>query len=158
MCQQHGFSSGQKHGCFPFVGGDVSKIMRMGEKFMRHFMGRCGSQIPYNLEDLDNEYLITIPLPGRDKEDVKVSLIGRTLNITAKKPKTDEKSDDDVAKERTGHYSWSHFKFIDVNMDIPLPVNADENVIKSVMSKGLLRIKIGKNPSKTININDEGNN
>ena len=157
MCNEHNFNRSFGHGCFPFATKDISTMMQIGERFARHFIGRCGNSVPYNLEELADEYLITIPLSGRTKEDVKISLIGNNLNITAKKPKTEEKTKD-ASEKRADQFSWYFFKFIDVNLDIPLPANADENAIKSIMSNGLLRIKIGKKPSKTININDEGNN
>jgi len=45
----------------------------------------------------------------------------------------------------------------DVNLDIPLPSNADKDQIKSKMKDGLLRIKIGKKLSKKVDINIEEN-
>ncbi len=48
------------------------------------------SHIPYNIEDLGDSYLITVPLAGRTKEDVIVSLINKHLNIKAAKPQIPE--------------------------------------------------------------------
>jgi len=157
---KHGYHR-PKHGgfCFPFTGRDIGKMKQMAGHFMKNFMGGFGRYVPYNSEDLGDSYLITIPLPGRTKENVEVSLIGRNLNIKAKKPKIIEKEESaEKAKEESeSHpFPWRGFTFIDVNMDIQLPADADEDSISSKIANGLLRIKLGKKPAKNINIDDEG--
>lgn len=129
---------------------------------MKQHVIECMSQfggIPYNLEDKDDSYLITMPLPGRTKEELKISLINRILNIKADKPKDvveGEKKED--TKEEL-HGCWGpmgmgrkRFRFIAVDMDIPLPADANEEEIKSAMANGVLKIKIGKKAPKNINI------
>ena len=59
--------------------GDIAQMKRMAKHFMRNVMG---SFVPHNLEDLGTEYLITVPLAGRTKENVQVSIINKTLNIS----------------------------------------------------------------------------
>lgn len=154
MCQEkhsgpHGFAGC----CSP---KDIGRMKHMAGRFMKQFMGGFGNWIPHNIEDLGKEYLITVPLPGRTKEDVKVSLINKNLNVNAKKPKVPER--EGIKKEDKEQFSFPFhgFKFVDVNMDIPLPVNANEDSIVSKMANGLLRIIIGKKPAKPININEEG--
>lgn len=147
--------------CFPFTGRDIGKIKQMAGHFMKNFMGGFGRYVPYNSEDLGDSYLITIPLPGRTKEDVEVSLIGRNLNIKAKRPKIIEKEESaekarDESESHPFPFPWRGFTFIDVNMDIQLPADADEDSISSKIANGLLRIKLGKKPAKSINIDDEG--
>lgn len=129
-------------------------------KIARHVeecMGKFGSMVPYNLEDREEGYLITVPLPGRTKEDVTVSLIGNSLNVKASKPKSEGETKEESAHARHPFLRF-FFTFIDVDMDIPLPANADLDSIKSVMANGLLKVKVGKKPSKKIDINDAGNN
>ncbi len=46
------------------------------------------------------------------------------------------------------------FTFVEVNMDIPLPVDVDAETIVSKMANGLLKITMGKKPAKNINISD----
>lgn len=129
-------------------------------KIARHVeecMGKFGSWVPYNLEDREEGYLITVPLPGRKKEDVTVSLIGNSLNVKASRPKIEGGTKDDSGHR--GHpFLRFFFTFIDVDMDIPLPANADLDSIKSVMTNGLLKVKVGKKPSKKIDVNDAENN
>lgn len=136
---------------------DMARMKHMAGKFMRQFMGGFGSWIPHNIEDLGDEYLITVPLPGRTREDVQVSLINKNLNVSAKKPKVPEKEGSKEEEKTEFPFPFHGFRFVDVNMDIPLPANANEDLISSKMANGLLRITVGKKPAKHIDIN-EGQN
>jgi HSP20 family molecular chaperone IbpA len=159
MCHGKDFGPQFWQGCFPFASGDFPRMM---EKVGHHFqecMGKFGSWIPYNVEEKEDCYLITVPLSGRTKEDVNVSLVGNTLNIKASKPKSDE--NEQIKEEQKGHkdpFFRFFFKFTDVDMDIELQENADLDSIKSVMANGLLRIKVGKKPAKKVDIKTEENN
>ena len=143
-------------GCFPFDPRMMHKMRRMAKHFMRGFMG---NHIPYNLEDLGDSYLITVPLAGRIKEDVKVSLLNNYLNIKAEKPKIPELAkikeppeEVNTPQECCGPAFWKGYSFIDVNMDIQLPADADTETLVSKMANGLLKISFGKKPAKKIDI------
>jgi HSP20 family molecular chaperone IbpA len=151
MCHGKEFESHSWCGSFPFE-RFVPHMMRKVAHHMEESVGKAGSWIPYNLEQREDSYLITVPLPGRGKEDVSVTLIGNNLNIKASKPKVDDEAKE-KSKEPKNPFLRYFFTFVDVDMDIPLPQNADLESIKSVMANGLLRVKIGKKPSKTINVN-----
>ncbi|MFW9877612.1 MAG: Hsp20/alpha crystallin family protein [Candidatus Thorarchaeota archaeon] len=145
-------------GCFPFNPQQVSKMKQMAMHFMRGFMG---SYIPHNIEDLGDSYLITVPLAGRTKEEVKVSLINKHLNIKAEKPKIPEKENlkEETQEQGSPHdycdpMFWKGFTFIEVNMDIPLPIDADTDTIVSKMANGLLKVTFGKKPPKKIDISE----
>lgn len=167
MCQEPG--SGPEcrphmkfHACGPFGHKDFQGMAQM----FKHHIGQCmkhlSGWIPYNLEDQGTSYLITIPIPGRTKEEVTVNLINKTLNIKATKPKeikeAEEKSKESKDQEEGFPWMRKFFTFIDVDMDIPLPAEANEAEIKSAMANGVLKIRIGKNPPKNINIGDNVNN
>jgi len=143
-------------GCFPFNPQQMHNMRKMAHHFMRGFVG---SHIPYNLEDLGDTYLITVPLAGRTKEEVKVSLINKHLNIKAEKPKIPEREkleekpeEEGVSHEGFGPFFWKGFTFIEVNMDIALPADADTDTIISKMANGLLKITFGKKPAKKIDV------
>ncbi len=158
MCNDERHSPAFFAGHCNFSPQDVARMKSMAGKFMRNFMGHFGDYIPHNVEDLGDKYLITVPLPGRTKEEVKVSVINKILNVTASKPDIPEYEGEEVKKNQKNHpFPDMGFRFIDVNMDIPLPADADENLISSKMANGLLRIIINKKPAKNININDENN-
>jgi len=143
-------------GPFPFA-HSFPYFMRKIARHIDECMGKFGSWVPYNLEDREEGYLITVPLPGRTKEDVTVSLIGNSLNIKASKPKAEGEAKDESGQIKHPFLRF-FFTFMDVDMDIPLPMNADLDSIKSVIANGLLKVKIGKKPSKKIDIDDTGNN
>jgi HSP20 family molecular chaperone IbpA len=162
MCNEspHGQHHGRKGmvGCFPFNPQQIRKMMHMGKHFIRGFMG---SHIPHNIEDLGDSYLITVPLAGRTKEEVKVSLINKHLNIKAEKPKIpeidnvkEETKEEGSPHECCGPTFWKGFTFIEVNMDIPLPVDADTDTIVSKMANGLLKVTFSKKPPKKIDISE----
>jgi HSP20 family molecular chaperone IbpA len=156
MCDDRNFGPRMMHGCIPINPRDIAKMKRMAHHFMRDFMG---GYIHHNIEDLGSVYLITVPLPGRTKEDVKVSLINKNLNVTASKPKVPEHEKLKDKSEKQGFpFAFRGFTFTDVNMDIPLPADADENTISSKLTNGLLRITLGKKLAKKIDINEEQNN
>jgi HSP20 family molecular chaperone IbpA len=132
-------------------------MRKMAKHFMRGFMG---SYIPYNLEDLGESYLITVPLAGRTKEQVNVSLINKHLNIKADKPNIPERGgvkekpeEEKSPHEWGGPFFWKGFTFIEVNMDISLPADADTDTIVSKMANGLLKVTFGKKPAKKIDVN-----
>jgi len=156
MCEDNNFGPRMMHGCIPINPRDIAKMKRMAHQFMGDFMG---GYIYHNIEDLGSVYLITVPLPGRTKEDVKVSLINKHLNVTASKPKVPEHEKSKEKFEKQGiHFAFRGFTFTEVNMDVPLPADADENTISSKLTNGLLRITIGKKLAKKIDIKEEQNN
>jgi HSP20 family molecular chaperone IbpA len=157
MCHENHHDPHVWAGFGSFSPRDIARMKRMAGHFIRNFMGGFG--IPYNIEDLGNEYLIVVPLPGRTKDDVEVSLINKNINVKAKKPKVPEhEKKEERTKEEDFQFPWNGFRFIEVNMDIPLPADADEESISSKMSNGLLRITMAKKPAKHIDINEGGNN
>lgn len=160
MCDERHHEHGYKGfaGCFNFSPQDIAKMRRMARHFMHGFLG---SHIPFNVEDLGDSYLITVPLAGRTKEDVKVSLINTNLNIKADKPKIPEREqikEKPKEKESTQDFCPPFFRkgftFIDVDMDIPLPVDADTDTLISKMANGLLKITMSKKPAKNIDISE----
>ena len=156
MCDDRHHGPRRMHGCMPFNPKDIARMKRMAQQFMGNFMG---SYIHHNIEDLGEEYLITVPLPGRTKDDVTVSLINKHLNIKATKPKVPEHEKIEKEPEQQRFpFMFKGFTFVDVNMDVPLPPDADENKISSRMTNGLLRVIIGKKPAKPIDITEDQNN
>lgn len=152
----HGIGIGAMCGCGP---EDMQKIGQMARKWMHAFMGGYEGGVPYNLEDKGDHYLVSVPLAGRTKEDVKVSLINNTLNVKADKPKTGDEEPDKKETNTTGGipFTENFFRFVKVDMDIQLPVDTDKDTIKSLMQNGLLKIKVGKKPPTNIDISDENN-
>jgi len=138
MCQEKYYGPKGFAGFFNFGPHEIAKMKQMARHFMHGFMG---SYIPFNIEDLGDSYLITVPLAGRTKEEIKVSLINKLK---------DKNSDQDWCMP----FFRKGFSFIDVDMDIPLPSDADTETLVSKMSNGLLKITMGKKPAKKIDISE----
>ena len=158
MCHEKHHGPKGFAGCFQFGPHDIAKMKRMAKHFMHGFMG---SHIPFNVEDLGESYLITVPLAGRTKDDIKVSLINKHINIKAEKPKIPEREGlKDEPKESKSAQNWcmpffgKGFTFVEVNMDIPLPDDANADTLTSKMANGLLKISVGKKPAKNIDISE----
>jgi HSP20 family molecular chaperone IbpA len=158
MCNEKHNIHGYKGfaGCFNFSPQDIAKMKRMAKHFMHGFLGN----IPFNVEDLGDSYLITVPLAGRTKEDVKLSLINKHINIKTSKPKIPEREHLKEPKEKESTQDFhppffrKGFTFIEVDMDIPLPVDADTDTLVSKMANGLLKITMNKKPAKNIDISE----
>ncbi len=142
--------------CGPPMGIDMKNIGRMMNRFMHGIAKNYEGWVPYNLEDKGDSYLVQVPLAGRTKGDVNVSLINTTLNITAKKPGPTETPDAEEKKDSP--FTRTFFSFVEVNLDVPLPTDANTSEIKSMMQNGLLKVKIGKKPPTSINIDDGASN
>jgi HSP20 family protein len=82
----------------------------------------------------DNEYTISVELPGLDEKDIGVQLLGDVLTISANRAlKVAE-------KERTESSSDSFVR------SVTLPDNIDQSKIEATYAKGLLTVKMPKFP------------
>ncbi|TXT64837.1 MAG: hypothetical protein BAJALOKI3v1_160039 [Promethearchaeota archaeon] len=144
-----------------FFSKEMPHMIRGIMSHLKDCMESFEGWVPYELEEYESDYLVRVPLPGLSKNEVELSLISGHLNIKAERKKDPEKRKkvgSNTSEVRRGQFFKHIFTTIydsDVNLDIPLPSNADEENIKSEMKNGLLRIKIGKKPPKKININPE---
>ncbi|MHA1688530.1 MAG: Hsp20/alpha crystallin family protein [Promethearchaeota archaeon] len=114
--------------------------------------------IPHDIEEAEGYYVIKVPLPGFTKEDVQVSLINGNINITASKP-YEESGEEWKTKEQEKipriFRGLMDFWERPINVDIPLPADANPESIKSVLKNGLLKIKIDKKPPKKIDVTSD---
>ncbi|MFO7794524.1 MAG: Hsp20/alpha crystallin family protein [Promethearchaeati archaeon] len=163
MCHETEWNVHSRRGHPDFFGEEFPYMLKDMLGYMKHHMKRFEGWVPYDIEDSESDYMISVPLPGLSREDLEVSLISSNLNIKAQRKGNKE----DVKKNHFRHPEFRRGDFLkdiftsiwkrDVNLDIPLPSNADEDSIKSKMKDGLLRIKIGKKPPKKVDINTEEN-
>lgn len=89
-----------------------------------------------DIEDSDNEVLVTAELPGVDIEDVDVSVSGNMLTLKGEKK--------DEHEEKTGGYfhreSWSG----SFQRSVTLPDAIDPDKVSAEMKNGVLRITLPK--------------
>lgn len=101
-----------------------------------------------DIEETENEYVLSVEVPGMNKENVSVTFADDTLTIhVAREDNKDSKDKSYICKERTS-----------INMERSYYLeNADENQITAKMENGILTLNVGKlkdisNSKKVISI------
>lgn len=90
--------------------------------------------MPTDIVDNDDEYVMAIDVPGVAKENINISFDDSYLTIKV----TDNKEDDDNNKyirHEITSYNMSRSYYLE---------NADENNIKAKLDNGVLYVKVGK--------------
>lgn len=91
---------------------------------------------PVDMIDCDGEVVVRAELPGLDKEEVHVSLVGSSLSIEGeKKSETEEKKENYYRRERT----YGSFQRI-----LDLPDNVDGGKADASFKNGILEIRLPK--------------
>ena len=127
----------------PFMGSPFGH----GFRDWRHFM-------PYTLKASATEYLITMPLPGFDRENVDVSVKGHHILIEARKErKKPEEGKKGYRKIRSvGGFLWKK-RYIHVLVPVPEKIEAES--VKAKLSKGVLTVTFKRTPGTKINVDVE---
>ncbi|HHW99967.1 MAG TPA: Hsp20/alpha crystallin family protein [Acholeplasmataceae bacterium] len=99
-----------------------------------------------DLIENDNNYELTVEIPGIEKSDINISYENKYLTITANKKQIKENVDNYIQKEiQYGSYTRKYFL-----------ENIDSDKIKASYNNGILNVLIPKlqvdNKHKTINI------
>ena len=89
-----------------------------------------------DVQDAEDKILVTLDVPGVEKEDITVNVRGDLLEITAEKKKEkEEKVEGYVRRERA--YSKFYRR-------TPLPSEVDPNKVDAALKDGVLRIEMSK--------------
>ncbi len=120
------------------------------DKLFSHLTGNIPvNNIPkYNIKKINNDFELTISLPGWKKEELNVNVINNKLNITG--------INENIKKEK--NYKWIQKNIFKNNFNISFNIFKNSIIKEAKLSKGLLTIKIkNKLPEKQkpqkININ-----
>ena len=88
---------------------------------------------PIDLHEENNNLIVTVDIPGFDKNDIKVSINGNILSINAEKK--DNKNGRTIMKQRP--------RVIDKKMRLPITVKEGEEKVNSAKyTDGVLTIEI----------------
>lgn len=102
-------------------------------------LGRWSSRsesMAMDLADRDDEFVVTVDLPGFDRDDVDIQITNHTLRIEAERDQsTDEKGEQYIKRERR-HRSASR--------SIRLPEEVDTENVEATMKNGVLEITLPK--------------
>ena len=89
-----------------------------------------------DLNETDNEYVVTIELPGVRKEDVSVEITEGVLTVRGEK-----KTEREEKKERS---RWVERSYGSFSRSFTLPANATPDRIDASYKDGILALRIGK--------------
>lgn len=89
-----------------------------------------------DLVEHDDEYLVTVDLPGYEKGDVTVRVTDHTLYIDAERDTADEQEDDHYLRRERSHRS--------ARRQVKLPDVVDPDAVTATMKHGVLTVTVPK--------------
>lgn len=89
--------------------------------------------------EYDDEFVVTIDLPGYDRTDVTATLDDRTLSVRAERS-TDTHEED----TEDGHYLRHERRHASAQQEVSFPVDVDADGISATMTNGVLTITVPK--------------
>ncbi len=95
-----------------------------------------------NIKKVRNGYEYAIEVPGVDKEDITVNIIGNIMEVKATKQKS--------KKNEKKNYLYQEFSTEEYYRAMPLPEDADPKKVKAKYENGVLKITIGRKKRKEI--------
>ncbi|WP_311172031.1 Hsp20/alpha crystallin family protein [Halobellus ordinarius] len=94
------------------------------------------SSIRIDLEDQDEELVLTAELPGFDSEDIDVRVTGQTLELEAEHEESE--------KEETSEYIRQERRRASAVRSVPLPVDIEAEDVSASYSNGVLTVRMPK--------------
>ena len=95
-----------------------------------------GSTTGVDLADHGDEFVLTVDVPGYEKEDLEVRLVNGDLQVSGERKKeVDEEEENYIRKERRTHS-------FDRRVRIPDPVDHDD--VSATVNNGVLTVTLGK--------------
>lgn len=89
------------------------------------------------MEETDDAYVIDVELPGVEKKDVDIEILGRRLVISGERREQER-----VGWLRRRTRSWGRFLF-----DVTLPDDVDEEHVEASLNDGVLHVRVPKSSS-----------
>ncbi|HTP74722.1 MAG TPA: Hsp20/alpha crystallin family protein [Burkholderiaceae bacterium] len=96
-----------------------------------------------DVAESDQAYTVTLDLPGVAKDNVKVSIEGRRVQIEAKSEKTEERKDGDRVLVRERNASNYARSFV-------LPVELDQERSSAKLDNGVLKLELAKRANASV--------
>jgi HSP20 family protein len=89
---------------------------------------------PVDIEEQENAYLVEAELPGVNREDVNIELVGKELTITGEIKERERKG---VLRRRTRRVGRFEYR-------VALPEEVDADGIEANLSNGVLTVQVPK--------------
>lgn len=87
-----------------------------------------------DLEETDDAFVVTVDLPGVDKDDVDVQLEGRRLAVTAERKERERVG---ILRRRTRHVGTFHHEVV-------LPGEVADEEVEAELDRGVLSLRLPK--------------
>ena len=125
----------------PFRGDDpFDEIERLFDRMGREFGGTpfaaAADTVAVDVEERDDEFVVTADVPGYEKEDIEVTLADRTLRVRAEREEETEESDVDYLRRERHATSASR--------SVRLPGDVEEDGIRATYKNGVLTVTLPK--------------
>lgn len=93
-----------------------------------------------NFKETDKEYVAEIELPGVEKKDIKINVVGRKIRVKAERKKEKEKK----SKEKYEYVGG----YVGFREEFEAPSDAEPEKIKANYKNGILTLRIPKRVGK----------
>lgn len=120
---------------------NVEEVSRWWEPESIATGGVTTTSVKVDLEDRDEELVLTAELPGFDKEDIDVRVTDRTLRLEAEYEGGTEEAD--------GEYVRRERRRASVTRSIPLPEAVETDDISATYNNGILTVQMPKSEPVT---------
>lgn len=115
-----------------------------GPDFGHEFFGKGSNLMKTDVKESDDNYVLSIDLPGCKKEDVKIQFENGTLSVTASKSREQDDQDEKGNYIRKERYAGSCSRQFYVGRDIR------KESISAKMNDGVLTLTIPKKSAEEI--------
>lgn len=126
-------------------------LREMMEDFLRPVWPALTGFAPaMNISETDEEYRVTIELPGTSKDDVEVTVQEGQLTMSGEKKEEE--------KEEKENYSRVERRYGSFRRSVPLPADVKEEEVEASFKNGVLSVRLPKAPGaagKRVEIKDE---
>lgn len=92
--------------------------------------------VDVDLQDMDEELVLTATLPGFDSDDIDLRVTNQMLHLEAEQTETTEETEGEFIRQERRHES--------VSRSIPLPTTVEAEEISATYNNGILTIHLPK--------------
>lgn len=93
-----------------------------------------GSTIRVDIAEAEDEFVVTADIPGFEREDITVSVDGRTLRIEAERSESETEADERMIKSEREHRTMSR--------SVRLPEEVDAEGTTAALHNGVLTVTL----------------
>lgn len=128
---------------------DAARAWESGDPF--EMSALTGESVAMDLIEREEEYVVTVDLPGFDRDDIEVKMVEDRLMVAAEREEAEEDEAENYLRRERRHRS--------VSRSIRLPEDVDPENVTAKSKRGVLTVTIPRvhteSESRTIEIESE---